>query len=244
MIVYFSGTGNSRHVASYLSHRLNDSLYMVADAPQSMSCDVVGVVTPVYSWGIPPIILEYIRRLTFTALPKYVWVVLCCGDEVGLAHKMIQRAFLEKGISVNATMSIQMPNNYVLLPGFDVDSKAVEKSKLDNAPRRLSRISEIIESSVEVEDVVVGSMAWLKTTLVYPLFKRLGIFPGKWRVDMRKCVKCGKCAEVCPVGNVKLNQYPVWGANCTSCLACYHVCGRKAVSYAGATKNKGQYFHP
>lgn len=37
---------------------------------------------------------------------------------------------------------------------------------------------------------------------------------------------------------------PVWGKNCTACLACYHVCPQHAVQYGKKTKGKGHYFNP
>ena len=34
------------------------------------------------------------------------------------------------------------------------------------------------------------------------------------------------------------------GMDCTSCLACYHVCPKHAVQYGRRTKRKGQYLNP
>lgn len=36
--------------------------------------------------------------------------------------------------------SVQMPNNYVLMPGFDVDSKEVETDKLRKASERIQEV--------------------------------------------------------------------------------------------------------
>jgi len=41
-----------------------------------------------------------------------------------------------------------------------------------------------------------------------------------------------------------MGRKPVWGMDCTSCLACYHVCPQHAVQYGKRTKDKGQYFNP
>ena len=38
-----------------------------------------------------------------------------------------------------------MPNNYILMPGFDVDSKEVETEKLKKAPERLKSIISFIK---------------------------------------------------------------------------------------------------
>ena len=55
------------------------------------------------------------------------------------------------------------------------------------------------------------------------------------------CIGCKKCEKVCPVGNITVTDRPVWGGNCTQCLACYHVCPVHAVEYGKMTGKKGQY---
>lgn len=51
--------------------------------------------------------------------------------------------------------------------------------------------------------------------------------------------------RISAVGNIMMmGRKPVWGMDCTSCLACYHVCPQHAVQYGKRTKDKGQYFNP
>lgn len=137
-----------------------------------------------------------------------------------------------------------MPNNYVLLPGFDVDKKNIERHKLEEAPKRIHEIAEGIRCHARKIDVVRGSWPWVKTKLIFPLFLRWGISPKKWH-STTSCVGCGICAKSCPLNNVKMdNGVPIWGMNCCSCLACYHSCPRHAVAYGKSTFKKGQYFFP
>ncbi len=253
MIYYFSGTGNSRYVANFLSKELLERVEFIPkviaeeESPDGMS---VGLVFPVYSWGVPPLVMDFINRLPDSfwnevkvgQLP--IWCVMTCGDEVAMSPEMLQDAFRRRDVEVRSIWSVIMPNNYVLLPGFDVDSKDLADKKLADAPLRLKEICRGIMQQRETIDVVRGSMAWLKSKTVYPLFKRWGIFPGKWH-SMETCVSCGICAKSCPLGNVQMSDgRPKWGDNCCSCLACYHSCPRHAVAYGKITQSKGQYFLP
>lgn len=43
------------------------------------------------------------------------------------------------------------------------------------------------------------------------------------------------------MNNIKVTDRPVWGDNCTQCLACYHICPVHAVEYGKVTAKKGQY---
>lgn len=242
MIYYFSGTGNSRHVAQSLAKATGDDLRFIPECEFQGYTDVLGFVFPVYSWGVPTVVLDFIR-----ALPKcdkedmYVFMVATCGDDVGLTDKMLEKELRAKNIELDLSFSVTMPNTYVLLPGFDVDSKDVEQLKLEKSKARLSAIAEKINSRVKETDVVRGGMAWLKTKVIYPLFTKYGINSAKWRAE-DSCVGCELCSKVCPVSNIDMDcGKPKWGRQCVSCTACYHVCPKHAVRYGNATKKKGQY---
>lgn len=251
MIIYFSGTGNSKAIAESLGDKLNENVSMILEASPADICyqgDMLGIVFPVYSWGVPPLILNYICNLNSQFLAearKHPLFIICvCGDETALAPEMLKKVLNEKGLPFNGGWSVQMPNNYVLLPGFDVDSPEVEQKKLSAAPQRVDEIAAKIKAGKWEENYVRGGMQWAKSKLIYPLFKHWGIFPDKWH-HTAACVFCGKCVKACPMHNVSLkNGFPKWGNNCVSCLACYHSCPRHAVAYANITEKKGQYFHP
>ena len=253
MVFYFSGTGNSEFVATTIANFLGLKKFFIPEF------DIKNIeeptnhlifVFPVYSWGIPPLVEKFIFDL-----PEYFWenikikninlaCIMVCGDEVALAPEMFMKTLGKVNIEVNSIWSVIMPNNYVLLPGFDVDSKDVENKKLEECKGRILEIAGNISNSSKRIDVVRGSMPWLKTKLVYPLFKKWGIFPKKWHYTP-SCISCGKCAAACPMCNVEMqNGHPQWGSRCCSCLACYHICPVHAVEYSTFTSKKGQYFFP
>lgn len=251
MILYFSGTGNSKAVALQLGSLLNDDVMMILDESPArimFSGEMLGLVFPVYSWGVPPLVLDYLRRLNGKFLAqarvKPVYMICVCGDETARAPEMLKRALKEIGLPFSGGWSVQMPNNYVLLPGFDVDSHDVERRKLEAAPEVVKEISRKILAGEWEEKYVRGNWQFLKSGIVYPLFKHWGIFPNRWNAS-DACVSCGKCAAICPMRNIDMKDgKPCWGKNCVSCLACYHICPRHAVEYGKATLNKGQYFYP
>lgn len=252
MILYYSGTHNTRFVAQSLAELLGDACEFIphldARTIKFVGREVLILAFPVYSWGVPPIVLDFIARLpeefTDNIRKRGIPVIVICtaGDEVARTPEMIEKYLAKRGLPLTAIWSVIMPNDYVLLPGFDVDSEALVERKQNDAKKRVRAIASKIISQEWEHDVVVGSLPGLKTALIYPLFVRWGIKPERWKAS-DQCIGCGQCRSVCPVGNINMNNNrPEWSRKCISCTACYQVCPVRAISYGGFTKGKGQYF--
>lgn len=256
MIIVFSGTGNSYHVADLLYVGLGytrlklEGADLLASDPQ-IELEIPGEpivwVFPTYSWGIPPIVLGYIRKIRQDNLKDLVHhLVLTCGDDIGNLPRQWKRLLASKGWKIGGVWTVQMPNTYVLMKGFDVDTPEVEKKKLGECPGRVSHISERIKEGSTETDVLGGSWRWIKSSVIYPWFVRFAMSPKPFHAD-RRCTGCGLCGQECPMHNISMRSVndlsvsPSWGDNCALCLRCYHNCPANAICYGNATKGKGQY---
>lgn len=248
MIYYFSGTQNSKYVAYHLGKLLQDDITFIPNVIKN-NCEteiydqVIGIVFPIHSWGVPKIVLKFVENLRLSqSANHYIYMVCTCGDDVGYAPEMLDKVLRKKGFMLNAAFSILMPNTYVLLPGFDVDSDKLVEQKINHAPQRIKEISDIIKLRGETIDVVRGNFPKFKTKIIYPIFQKIGINTKKWNVDSQKCISCGRCKNICPVGNIEIiDRTPTWSSNCTSCLACFHICPHHAINYGKSTFNKSQF---
>lgn len=254
MIFYFTGTGNSLWVAEALGKALKEPLVAIANELKTYPKELIHplwakekilFVYPVHSWGPAVPMMQFISRLKLLGYEGHsVYSVCTCGDECGYAGSMLQEALRKKRVGLSGHYSVIMPNNYILMPGFDVDTKEVEQRKLQDAPSRISAIVEAIQKEQNVNLYNIGTMPWLKSRVVYPLFANFAVGSNSFRVT-DACISCGLCERVCPTGTITLTEgRPVWSNTCVQCVACIHRCPVRAIEYGRGTVKKGRYHHP
>ena len=249
MIFYFSGCGNSKYVAETIAAGLNDNLTFIPEAAREGHYDYtlaegerLGFVFPIYSWAPPRLVLDFVKKLQLKAKPDYLYFACTCGDNCGLTEKVFRKSVEEKGWSLSACFSVQMPETYIGMAGFKLDTPENAKLKIDKANDLLKRNITRLINKAYFSEMVVGSLAWLKTYLVNPGFNRSATDDSKYHVT-EACIHCGKCVEACPLKNITLEEgRPKWHGHCTMCMGCYHHCPVNAIQYSKATAGKGQYY--
>jgi ferredoxin len=249
MIFYFSGCGNSRYVARTLAQWLNDTLFFIPEAAREGRYDYtlaedekLGFVFPVYSWAPPRLVLNYVKQLRFAEKPDYVYFACTCGDQCGQTEKIFRNALKEKGWELSACFSLQMPETYIGMPGFKLDTEERAKEKIEAAKASVMRNIPRLINNEKFSEMTVGGFAWLKSHLINKSFNKYATDDSKYRFT-EKCISCGKCVEVCPLQNITLEDgHPKWNGHCTMCMGCYHHCPVNAIQYGKTTEGKGQYY--
>lgn len=262
MILYFSATGNSRHIAQLLSKGLNDNkivdlrtFYHKGSQTDSFLLsdnETICFVFPVHSWGMPKNLATLIGGLRFGNYNKdrnHCALVLTCGDDAGQTARQWKEAVAKCGLEGDAAFSVFMPNTYVLLPGFNIDNRELTAKKLNAAPSLVENITERIKNREKGDFTFHGSFSRLKSKVIYPFFMRYMTSDKPFVCNPKTCIECGKCVKVCPTGNIQLEKtqegllLPHWHGDCMNCLACYHHCPTRSIEYGRSTRKKGTYHY-
>ena len=244
MIFCFSGTGNSRYAAGRIAEALqapvvdlNARIRAGDESPVETGRDAI-VVTPTYAWRIPRIVDEWLSRVELAGAER-VWFVMDCGSEIGNAAKYNRRLSQRKGLEYMGTAQIVMPENYIAMfgvPGAEEARKIVEKAE--------PSIREILSRLQAGEPFAAPRRNLADRFLsgpVNPIFYRFFVKANAFRAGSG-CVGCGRCAEKCPMNNIRLqNGKPVWGGRCTHCMACICYCPTEAVEYGKKSLGKPRY---
>ena len=224
MIFYFSGTGNTKWAAARLAAATHEDLIPIAPY---MRADVF----PVHGWRVPRLVREFIRKMKIrretpdaTAEDKetfrkhpFAYCVCTAGDSIGLTIEN-----LNDTIALNASFQAlgitEVSASYsLIMPESYVGLPFMDVDPKEREVRKKSKSAQ--ELAVICEEIF----------------------------DRKEGVKCGICANVCPVGDIKggHGEYPEWlhHKDCLTCFTCYHHCPHHAIEFGHQTQKKGQYFY-
>lgn len=226
-IFYFTSTGNCLHVAKSIA-RDEQNIYSIPKLLKENNLkfkdDVIGIVYPTYGFGMPKIVKEFLSKVSWEA--NYSFAIATYGNMRGAVCSNTERLANSNNISFNYMNTLLMVDNY--LPGFDMD-KQIKKLKDKKIDENIENIIRDIKSRKNFKPNE-GLGAKLLTAMTQKLE---GIVlngeQAKKYIINNDCVKCGICAKVCPTGNIKIEDKPVFLNKCEACLGCVHICPHNAI---------------
>ena len=118
VIFYLSGSGNSLYAARQLAEKLEDcrleTIGSYLRKPYDVNDEVVGIVSPVYCFALPPMLAKFLEKLQ--AKPNYCFGVVTMGGNQGRALKQMSDALSAKKITLNYAQAVLMPDNFFGIP--------------------------------------------------------------------------------------------------------------------------------
>ena len=244
MVLYFSGTGNSKYIAKRIAEAIQENavdLNMKIKENDTSSLqtgsDVI-IVTPTYAWRIPKIVSEWIDKTEFIG-GKRIWFVMNCGSEIGNAAKYNQELSEQKKLQYMGTAQILMPENYIAM--FDAP-KAEEAWKIvTKAEPVIKKIIAYIKAGKEFCPPRNNLYDRFMSGPVNPIFYKFFVKANAFKAN-DSCIGCGQCVKKCPLTNIQLEkERPVWGEKCTHCMACICYCPTEAIEYGKKSVGKPRY---
>ena len=244
MILYFTGTGNSRYIAEKIAKEIEDRIMNINDKIKQKENSFIKTdgrlifVVPTYAWRIPVIVKEWILRTEFSDVNQ-VWFVMNCGSEIGNAAKYNKELCEQNNLIYMGTAQIVMPENYIAM--FDAPDKEEAKQIISKAEPVIDNIIDLIKEGkkfpIPRNNLYDRFMSGPVNKIFYALFVKADAF----KVE-DKCIGCGKCEKNCPLNNIKFqNGKPVWGKDCTHCMACICHCPTEAIEYGKKSVGKPRY---
>lgn len=253
MILYFSATGNSKHVATRIADEIGDKAVSIEtlmdypfDGPTSILLQIkdpyFGLVVPTYAFGLPKIVEDFLNSLKVEFITDvYSFLIATYGTTPGAIASAAKKLLKSKNNKpFDSYFSIRMPDTWT--PVFDL-SDANEMEKINQ------------KADQEIDDVLLkikNKITGCKMNRALPGF----LTPlGRLQYNsMRKtanlsvndsCIGCGLCERQCPHKAIKVvNGKPCWvKRSCSMCLRCLHSCPTFSIQCGKNTEKHGQYLH-
>ena len=127
MLIYFSATGNTKHVVDEIKLK-DETIISIEEAAKrgtyqfQVSESRLGIVTPTYDFVLPNIVEEFLQKLDIHFRNKpYTFYVGTYGTTTGAASAIADAIMRSKGLALDAKFDIRMPDTWTVL--FDLSDK-------------------------------------------------------------------------------------------------------------------------
>lgn len=266
-IYYFSGTGNSLHVAKELQKRIpNTKLIPIVSLLDKKNiktdAETVGFVFPIHGVTIPVPVKNFIKKLDLSS-SKYFFALATRGGTIHNAFEVIDKNLSKKGKRLDSYFTITMFSSDPKLKDWEPPTSEKIKEMEIRVQNQLNAIQKIVLDKQINREKDSEGMSFSHSPLINFLLEKLILFAMKYLVEFKglnnyfytdeKCIGCGTCEKVCPSRKIKMiNKKPLWqnDVKCHFCYACLNYCPKQAVQIKTTwymksyTQKKGRYPHP
>ena len=249
---FFTGTGNSYRVASWMADAARDAGAAVTVRPIESAQPgeeigagegaLLGLAMPTHGFTAPWAMLRFALRLPRRANTHAAVVATRAGVKIGpvfapgvegTATYLTALILALKGYRVRGAIGVDMPSNWIALhPGLSPQAVAaiVARARV----RTAGFVGTILSGQHRFAgwgDLLIG-LLFFYVSLGYLLIGRF--FLAKLFFASQRCTGCGLCAEYCPNGAIKMvgsgnDRRPYWTLRCESCMRCMAYCPTRAI---------------
>jgi ferredoxin len=263
-IYYFSGTGNSLHVARELQERIPETTLvpMVSlfdkDVVETQA-ETVGFVFPIYTMFMPYPVKRFIKKLDLRSA-EYIFAASTKGGTMSIDDIRLREILKEKGKHLDAYFSLKMSWNSpaglmpVSIPGvpkWPIPDEMIQELESDVQYRLDSIQKTIVNREKNPQDdspraLSLAAKRSLSMLMASTEKNQEGTEIGYYCDSA--CTGCGICEKVCLSKKVKMvNGKPVWqkDVNCYFCYACFSFCPERAILVKRVHEKRDErYSHP
>ena len=237
--IYFSGTGNSRYALEtfFQEYEVNAKAVSIEDA------NVIDAIKehqeiifsyPVQYSTLPKILRDFVTEHQDMWKGKKVFAIatmgLFSGDGAGVLARLLQKY----GAEIIGGLHLKMPDSIgdekALKRPLEENQKLVEQAKI-----KIKNAVTNMKAGNPPQDGIgfLHRMAGLFGQRLYFGHKTKN-YTDKLKIDSERCIGCGKCANLCPMQNIKMvNGTAQSGNQCTMCYRCVNHCPKHAITLLG-----------
>ena len=240
VIFCYSNTGNSLYAAKKIAQEINATVLPMTNT-NYIDDDVIGFVFPVFYWGLPKHVENFVKNLDIKNKNAYIFSVSTYGGFTLGEQSYLKKILKQKNRRLCYFAKVKAVENYI--PSYRVNNNIKIHDATD---KKLDKVIKDIKNKKKTK--FIETMFNHKTILtiishsVYP--KKCGESDKNFSISS-SCNGCGICKKICPAHNIEIkDSKPQFLHNCDHCLSCIHACPKTAINYRNKTYNKERYLNP
>jgi len=231
-IIYFSPTGNAKHLAGLLAEKLNcpgeKILPLEFTNPAKLENDNhLILLYPVHGFNAPRTVKRFVRALPPGLFAAVSLIAIgCAGNWLNKAVSSdLRKSLGKKGYPIVVDEDLAMPLTFIMnFPEETILKLIAESEKQISAISRRIMALEASEKKVPVKSRLVNFLGKGES----PAARLFGL-------ELHandKCTSCGTCWNNCPEHNIreKANGKPGFAFSCSMCMRCIYNCPEQAIS--------------
>jgi len=231
-LLYYSATGNTKHLAKELASQLSiekDKIFELDQTPYEKlkGNDHLVLMYPIHGFNPPRTVKRYIKNLPKGLYKEVSLVAVGCND-LWLNNAVsvnLRKHFIKAGLIIKVDAIIPMPITIVMGMKEEMKAEIIEK-----AMESIQSIAkDILENQTKYRKVQLASRA------VHQMGKLEDVAARLFGLELhakKGCDSCGICWNRCPENNIKEGKkgLPKFGFSCSMCMRCIYSCPQKVIT--------------
>jgi ferredoxin/flavodoxin len=209
------------------------------EIPSLKPYDVILFGMPVYYFAVPIVMEKFIATLP-RLHEKRIYAFFTYGTYHFQASDHLRRILRKKDAEVEGWFYCRGADFYYhyntrgILPsaGHPDESELNDATTFGKNIAKRTNLADYPMKSTPPKVLYRAEMLLTNKFMVTTIFQHL------FRLDRKKCIRCGLCIKSCPTQNIErdANRYPMWDSKCTMCLKCEGCCPVEAITSVAGWK--------
>lgn len=239
LILYFSGTGNTKDIAcrfekALLKRNISVEIHSIEDGADLANTQYDSLIIGFPKYYEYPVlhILNYIRKELPQQKRKIPTLAFCTqAGPLPTNFNGLSRLLDQKNHKLTVSKSFPYANNMMIFSSFKfTDPQKVAENKQNIQEQIEPLLGTWLSGQVSLEQVP----AWQR-----PLFhliasgctKGMPVFAMRFSAS-QDCTHCGLCVKQCPMNNIRMtDDGPIFQKHCLFCMRCINACPTNAILY-------------
>ncbi|MGL5822745.1 MAG: EFR1 family ferrodoxin [Sarcina sp.] len=246
VVLYFSGTGNTKYVANKFAEKMKAKSYSIEEKINFkkliLNSDVITFCYPIYGSCVPSIMMDFVDANKSILNNKKLIILstqmMFSGDGSRVFVDLLEGVNFEVIYAEHFNMPLNIPN----IPLVNVKNGKKLNKKIKKVDKKLDGMCKNIEAKV------VKKRGFNKfSEFIGYNFQRRGFskFDNKIKNGVKitdECILCEQCVRVCPKNNLFMGDKKLkTKGQCTACNRCVNICPKKAITVLYHGKVRKQY---